>query len=456
MAKTQEAGSTRFHRPSLTRQRGVAAIAAAMLTISVAGLALGSFLLQSNKARQENAQGQEQAVLWANQAVMNFVAAHGRLPCPAMSSLGAEACGGLGKGWLPVGSLVQVQGRAPDAVKTMDIRYMIYKGAGESADPDFSSSEPTFVPALTDGAGVGDYRTDIESTMDLCGNLQGLGGDVNRWDLPGERPQSLWSFARGSNQFGQVAPAGSVGGAVRRADRAHVVLPEGITNVAFGIAVAAPGTSGGSSSGVNASAGVPRMESPIKPKGDGYSDIVSVTLPHELYNALSCDAAIAALDSVAVAQTWIDDALGFKKGNIRAGKAIGDIMMVNLVAAAKHIVHDTIDLINGVYNFADNLAKKAIAEASDFLLPFVPVHVSGMADAVAGQVLGAVDLARAVAGLAISAGYGAAYYKLASDAEATVIWEGGRSMLEQAHAQGWAMGAVAPLEDPAANEGSTP
>jgi hypothetical protein len=109
-----------------------------------------------------------------------------------------------------------------------------------------------------------------------------------------------------------------------------------------------------------------------------------------------------------------------------------------------------------VYNFADNLAKKAIAEASIFLLPFVPVHVSGMADAVAGQVLGAVDLARAVAGLAISAGYGAAYYKLASDAEATVIWEGGRSMLEQAHAQGWAMGAVAPLEDPAANEGSTP
>jgi len=435
----------------------VAAIAAAMLTVSVAGLALGSFLLQSNKARKENAQGQEQAVLWANQAVMGFVAAHGRLPCPAMSSLGAEACGGLGKGWLPVGSLVQVQGRPPDAVKTMDIHYMFYKGAGSPEDPDFSARRPAFIPALTDGAGVGGYRTDITSSVDLCGNLHGLNGLTNRWEMPGERPDSIWSFARGGNQFAQRdVERYVVDDVVSRADRAHVVLPEGITNVAFGIAVAAPGTSGASSSGVNASAGVPRMESPIKPKGDGYSDIVSVTLPHELYNALSCDAAIAALDSVAVAQTWIDDALGFKKGNIRAGKAIGDIMMVNLVAAAKHIVHDTIDLTNGVYNFADNLAKKAIAEASIFLLPFVPVHVSGMADAVAGQVLGAVDLARAVAGLAISAGYGAAYYKLASDAEATVIWEGGRSMLEQAHAQGWAMGAVAPLEDPAANEGSTP
>lgn len=163
------------------REKGVAAIAVAMLSLTVAGAASVGFLLTNAQDAQTRDIDQSQVLTWADQAVRDFAITQGRLPCPATSRNGAENCdASASKGWLPVASLRE--SLPDDAVSTalekLDIRYLVNLGKdGAGSATDITTFLPVFTPRLESGKPVSDYPNDVVGSMDLCARLtlmQGL------------------------------------------------------------------------------------------------------------------------------------------------------------------------------------------------------------------------------------------------------------------------------------------
>ncbi len=374
-----------YSRFSARRQRGVAAIALSLLTVAIAGVALGSFLLYRSQQAQTEAQAQRHAMSWAHDAVQAFVAIQGRLPCPATSRAGHEDCSsGAGKGWLPVGSLLATAGSSGSpAPAGMALRYLVDRGAvGDRGDLALSAAlyQPVFSPGERPAA----YPTDIVGTMDVCARL--------------------WSAAD-------------------------------TQGVAYGIAVAALGASE-AASGINADFAQPGFESPRRPVDLVYRDRVSLRTRGEVVDTARCSDASASLDALAAASTWVDAALSIQQANVERGNLNADINTLGVISDGFYLVDSMADLSNGIYNLFNNAKKKGIASSNPALWSFVPVHVGGMSKALSGVALSAVDTARNAGTLAIRAGQVQAFRNMSRDAIEQPVWQGALGMLAMAHEAG--------------------
>jgi hypothetical protein len=425
-------------RSRASMQRGVAAIAMAVLTVGVAGVALGGFLVKRSQDAQSDAHAQREMLQWADRAVRGFLSIHGRLPCPASQPRGPENCGFGPKGWLPVETLMDLDGNtAPSAEATMATRYVANKGLGGGpAARDMTLNEAFFRPSLVSGAPDPTYPTNIVSSLDLCAKLLGLGGLAL-----GEKV--TYENAEESTEIGPIR--WRIGGSGQ--------LPEsGLVSASamlFGVAVSAP-RAPDTNSGVNANFGDPQLESPARRKDAGYTDMVSVTTPKAYFEASGCPTAMASMDVMHMANAWVGDAQGYQAGNIVAGNAFGEIVQLGALADGFFLIGQVADMANGGFNFGDNTEKMAAAIAA-FQFYQVPTYLAGIASANAGMLLSAVDLVRTGLCLAIDARLSAEYFELAEKAAAITVWNGGQQILKNAHESGIApvMPALTPLALPA-------
>ncbi|WP_439520943.1 hypothetical protein [Hydrogenophaga sp.] len=406
------------HAPPIERQRGVVAIALAVMAVAAAGAALGSFMLQRSQGTQVDVQGQRAVLQWADSAVRAFALNNqGLLPCPASSRNGQQDCASAGhKGWLPVSSLIQAGGDPPPQHALLNLRYMVNRnavGAGIAGTArDMTQTQAVFVPTLIDGGPMDGYPSGISSSMDLCASLRNINEQAA---APGAATTPRWRIRPDA----PLVPGATV--------------PE--ARMLYGVAVSAPRATD-AASGVNANFGVMQLESPNRASDHTYTDLVSVTRPGSYYDQLACGSTVASLDNMAMAQTWIGVAAGQRDGNIAAGKAFGDILLLGTMADAMYLVTSFGDLANGIYNIAEN-AVKLVAAILSFQFDRIPNYVKGMAIAPVGMAGSIIDTARISVALALDATTMAAYYKLASDAEARQVWLGGSDMVREAHQAGF-------------------
>ena len=77
-----------------------------LMIVLIGAITATGFQLLQAKRNPRHAVSQEQLLVWADQAVAAFAAAHSRLPCPADSAEGRENCtSGAARGYLPIATL---------------------------------------------------------------------------------------------------------------------------------------------------------------------------------------------------------------------------------------------------------------------------------------------------------------------------------------------------------------
>ncbi len=394
------------------RERGVAAIAMALLSMGLAGAAIVSFLLTRSEEAQTQVENQADVLAWADQAVRDYAMVNGRLPCPATSRNGFESCNGAIKGWLPVRTLLGSSATArPEGVTHLPIRY-ITNGAG------MSTASSAFMPRLESGAPMEDYPTNIVSGTDLCEKVLAVGG---------RQSFQVSSMVEGVEVQRPLPRSWLVQADVPLASATWIHSNE----LVYGVAVAAQGASD-SASGLNASSGN-RFELPTRQKSHQYQDLVRVVRPFEFYNHFGCGTTAASLDTMAVAHMWSGVNEGTREGVIGFADKIVDIVRYGLIADGIFLVTQTADLANGVYNNGGNVIKMAQAASVPWLWHWVPVHAQGIVTAVIGMTLTVVDLAISSLNIVMDTMYMAAYQAAADELGAFQVWTGGLPMLEAAH-----------------------
>jgi len=408
------------------REKGVAAIAVALLSMAVAGAATISFLLTSAQDTQARDTGQSQALAWADQAVRDFTLTHGRLPCPAQSRNGVEVCGSRAKGWLPLKSLEDFlpDAHADRALSKLDIRYLLNQGAGGAGSAsDISALKPTFKPRLESGEAVSGYPDNIVGSMELCAKLIGLQGL-----LPYVKTELINDVrvSRALPRSWRVLPDLPVSN--------EAIMPA--SSMLFGLAVAAPGAPK-AASGVNASLGELSFESPLRLRTNEYKDLVRVVKPGAFYESLGCGAAIASLDTLAVAHVWSSVNEGNRTGGLRFIDRIVDITQMAAMADGIALGIQLADLANGFWNVGGNFTKLMQAQLN-FFFEFwaIPIHLFGISQAVGGAILTAIDLGMSAGAVAMDLYYLNGYQQAGDRLRSFQVWAGGRDLLRDAHMQG--------------------
>ncbi|MGE0100136.1 MAG: hypothetical protein AB7S86_17485 [Hydrogenophaga sp.] len=401
----------------------MAAIAMSLLSVAVAGSALGGALLQKSTFRLAQTSEQRDMLVWAEQAVQGFAAVHGRLPCPARMRSGPEDCtSGQAKGWLPLGTLLAMPDDTRDVARMSaphrwPIRYMVNRTAGGDRE-DMAVSQALFQPAFPTGERPAAYPTDTVSTLDLCERLEAASGFARPW-----RDSSSAALDIGT--------------------------PVNVEQLAFGIAVAAQGASD-AASGLNADFAMPMMESAWRPTDSAYSDKVTLATPSKVHEALGCNSATSSLDAMALAAAWVDHAAATRVANMERARRTAELTELGVMSDAFYLVDSLADLSNGVYNMADNTRRMVIAALKPTLWPYVPVHQSGISKGAAGVALSAVDTARNTTTLALRIQQARALREAAEAAASQRVWDGALQMLLSAHQTGLAagMGQIAGIQAP--------
>jgi hypothetical protein len=405
----------RGRRPAVPiRQLGVAALGlAATMVVFVGTMAGVAFIGQDRNASLPDRE-QTESLRWADEAISGFVAAQGRLPCPASNRGGTENCAtSFAKGWLPAASLEQFA--SPVSTRgRLHARYAVYRGVG-GGDPDLAIATDAYQPlasgptlsspstsfSTTDSAPSGGYPK-VVSNVDLCAKLRATMPTLHG-------AQSPWRQG--------MAPAAGLA----RADRAHVGAAGGIGNVAYALAVAPTGADEASSVS-NAAAG-PGMEDPSKAVNGTYRDVVHAVDFGTLYQSLSCPLATASLDTMALARTWADEAAGMRKGTVEGSMQLVKIEGVVVSSEAVDVVSTAIDTKNTIFTEAQGTALAAAAAPG--LPETLPAFTAGTQGAVTSLTAGQfaiIDAVRSAAGLAVESAYGATYLALAKKAEASRVW----------------------------------
>ncbi|MDH5821599.1 hypothetical protein QFW77_01140 [Luteimonas sp. RD2P54] len=358
------------------RQRGAGLLQALLVVLAIgAALAAAAVLLHAPKPARQ-ATTQEQALAWADEAVMAFAAANARLPCPADEVHGAENCAaGNAKGWLPLRSLA---GAAGNGRGIGPMRYMAYRGGG--AAPDLAVAQNRYSPVDL----AGDARDfDAVNGLDFCRMLadaQGVGVD---------------------------------------ASAAHVLDRGGTPmNVAYGIAAAGPDAGvAGRLDDRNASDSVV-MEAPWRRGDADYDDRVRVRDLRELGHALGCrfarpdapdNVALASVDllsgSVTVAET-VEEFQEFNRANAEVSLAFA---IVNEVFAVSAVALASANLSNSISTLATASAQLSAAIAACALPPWaqcalIPVYSTAVGLAVAAVATSGAAIAANAAALAVTSG----------------------------------------------------
>lgn len=365
-------------RPSL--QRGFSLLETALVVLLVGSAIAVAFLVLRAREPVRQVQAQEQALQWADQAVLAYAARHARLPC-AVSTPGSDAddCVGPGqKGWLPVRALRSVHPGGPGAMPPL--RYMVYRGDGGASD--LALARDRFDPQQWDGA---PHDFDAVNGLDLCA--------------------ALASAAQ------QLATSGGV-----RGDRARTTDTDGnAINVAYGLGVAGatPGASGLFDAS-NQQAGAV-MESPSRGADASYDDRVRVRGFNSLAQTLGCRYAdagnpdglvLASLDMLALAVDVSDQVDAQNAALVDETEGAVDMAIVAEVFAVLNVALAAAGIANSTSTLVQASAQLASAVATCPIPPFVGCGLIGPytgAVVAAGIAIGFASASTALAATALAA-----------------------------------------------------
>lgn len=374
-------------------QSGIAALGlAAMMVLFVGGLVSYEYLGRTSLSPDDE---QANVLQWADDAVIGFAVARGRLPCPSKMPGGVENCGTTsGKGWLPVASIEPLS-LAKDRRAPAHVIYTVYRGTG-GADPDLAAADDAYQPTT-----ASDYPHIVSNGVDLCGKLQDA------------RPT--------------------------RSDRASVVSStgsSGFKHVAYGLAVAPRGMA--LDSPLNAGPS-PHLEDPLRRVDAAYRDKVRSVDFDALGQTLSCSLTLASLDTLAMAAKWPDESVGSRTGTINASERIVHIEAVIISAESVDIVSSTIDTVASIWTGAQ--AEQLVAVATPGLPATMPIFTLGTAGIVTSIIANKMAIADTVAnalGLITESAYAGTYGNLARNAKESRVWTSATPLLAAADAQGTA------------------
>lgn len=366
-----------------SRQRGFSLLETALVVLLVGSAIAAGFLILQAQRPVEQVRAQEQALQWADQALVAYAAQHARLPCAvATPTSGTGDCVAAGqKGWLPVRALEAIHpgGNGPGE----PVRYMVYRGASGN-DADLAVAVDRFNPSKWDGT---KHAYTAVNGLDLC-----------------------LAIANAARETASAA----------RGDRTHTTDIDGhAINVAYGLSAAGP-TPGNSGryDGLNQAASAV-MESPGRGVDSGYDDRVRVRDFNSLARSLGCGYAVAAnpdglvtasLDMLALSVDVSDEVEDQHQGNIddttlAVGMAAASEVFaaINVALSAANIANSSSTLATASSQLSAAIASCAVLVGCALIPPYTgAVIAAGIAIGLSATAtaLGAVALGLTSAALA--------------------------------------------------------
>jgi hypothetical protein len=333
----------------------------AVLLIGIgAAIAAGLATRQSANDMRKAAQTQ-QALQWAEQALIGFAARQGRLPCPAVDKPGgAENCAsGNVKGWLP--AVV----KTPDAVYP-PVRYMVYRNP--ASELDLARSENNYGPRKDTYSHLDKdrklnkeegsrYTFEHSNVNDLCEKLQRgspLNVTVTDPSLPGGAEQTfthkdLWRLALADETHSDTGHAYIVDEPAGR-----------FINVAYGLAI----DGAGAESGANVQKIVPMLESSARGHSATYTSTTRAMDFNRLAEQLGCSARLASLDTMAVFVSVAESVQSAKVANYEGTKKWAAIFGVRAYQSTIGTIMTTIGLLESI----TELSKSILAQVEAVLV----------------------------------------------------------------------------------------
>ncbi|TWI06220.1 hypothetical protein IP90_00485 [Luteimonas cucumeris] len=329
--------------PRAKYARGFSLLETAMVVLLIGGaIAVGMLVLQARKPVRQ-VQAQEQALQWADQALVAYAAANAHLPCPVNTPTSDidDCVGPNQKGWLPTRALEAVHpgGGSPG----QPLRYMVYRGGAAGSDLAVASNQ--FSPH--------NWKREAHDFA-----------DINGLDL-----------------CAVIANAARESTSAVKADRARTSDIDGnAINVAYGLSVAGP-TPGDSGlfDGLNQQS-VASMESPARGADSGYDDRVRVREFNTLAQTLGCHYAdatnpdgvvLASLDMLALAVDVSDEVDDQNEALIRDTQSSYEMAIVSEVFAVLNVALAAASIANSVSTLIAGSTQLATAVATCPVPPFV-------------------------------------------------------------------------------------
>jgi type II secretory pathway pseudopilin PulG len=345
-------------------------VALVLLLVSAA-IAAGFIHLRAQvPARQ--AQAEEAALTWADQALVAFAAAYGRLPCPAATANGIEDCGTGAKGWLPATTLETVKPRfdADGPGRMGPARYVVYRGTGN----------------------------DLAVAADRYSPWQ--------WDSDNSKP-SDWGLAA-VNGLDFCAALGNAQAAGYDGAQAHVDGPAGApVNIAYGIAMAGP-TAGDAGRFDDTNAGAaPTLDAPNREGDATYDDRVRVRDFASLSESMSCSVTLASADAVGRASDIWAEAEGQQENNQADAQVSVTNATVALLLQGADVTGAVGDITSSGVTLGTISAELSAAIAACALPPWVqcaliPVFTAALGTDVAAVTAAAGSIATNASALALT------------------------------------------------------
>jgi type II secretory pathway pseudopilin PulG len=321
--------------------RGFSLVEAALLVLLIGSAVAAGLMVMRAKQPTRQAQAQEAALQWADQALVAYAAAHARLPCAvATPTSDPDDCvSGDQKGWLPVQALEAVH---PGGASIGEpLRYVVYRG---DAGSDLATASDRFSPHTWERT-PHDFSDSING-LDLCAAL--------------------------SNAARETASA-------VRGDRARTTDIDGnAINVAYGLGVAGatPGDAGGRFDGGNQTAAAV-LESPARGTDSRYDDRVRVRDFNTLAQSLGCGyasaanpdgLALASLDMLALAVDVSDEVAEQRESTLEDTQLAVGLAATSEVFAILNVALAGASISNSVSTLATASAQLSAAIASCVVL----------------------------------------------------------------------------------------
>lgn len=207
--------------------------------------------------------GTLQSLIVADQALLGFIAANHRLPCPDTLGDGLEHCSGNSIGKLPVVTLGLAR------ADVLRVRYGVFRSAADNAD--LAAAIDRFYPllaAIPISAGIAPSALDVP-----LGNINGI-DFCQALRLAGALPMGASSISTALNI---------------RTPNTSLANSKIIKNVAYALSL--PGL--GSNPLTNLNAIDNSFAAPNQPIGDGYHDTVLVADFGQIFDRMSCSSILA-------------------------------------------------------------------------------------------------------------------------------------------------------------------
>jgi len=301
-----------------------------------------------------------QTLVAADQALIGFIAANNRLPCPDTDNDGLENCGGAAIGRLPVVTLGLAR------ADVLNVRYGVFRSATNNADLVVASDR--FYPWLTRIPSVAGVAP-VAFTEPL-GAINGI-DFCHALRLAGALPVGLASISTALN--------------IRAPDTAL------IKNVAYALSL--PGV--GSDPAVNMNAVANSFASPTQPVSMAYRDTVLAVDFGQLFDRMSCGAVLAATGhahpNAASAAAIMYGAMLDYKVQLDLQAEIAEVGVLSagagVASAAAGVLSGASEVLTG-----SSLTLSTIGA----MAPSIPLAAAGIALSIAGTVSAAIALDSAI------------------------------------------------------------